>query len=324
MTGAEKTYRADERASEPDIDVVEDLLAGLRFRGSLYFSAGFNSPWSVRVPSHRRTARVHLVINGQCWIAEDVNSNFIRLNAGDCAIVTDGREHFLRDSPERAATAVHGLPATDHEHHETADLNSTGRTDVELFCGHVLFDALATHSLAAALPPILVIRREQAAISAQFHTLVASIRCKSASGEIGFKLILARLAEILFIEAIAIWLSSTNSRTGLLAALNDPHVGRALRALHARPDQHWTVKRLAQEAGQSRSGFAMHFGQLMGVGPMAYLGSWRLGVACKMLTETEFSIERIARSTGYASTSSFTRAFKKSIGTSPGQYRSQT
>lgn len=303
--------------------VVEQLLAGLRFRGSLYFSAAFNSPWSVRVPAHRRTARVHLLIKGQCWISEKANSDFVCLDAGDCAIVTDGREHFLRDRPERPATAVHGLPAQDHEHHELAGLRDPGQNEVELFCGYILFDSLATHALAAALPSILVVRREQAAVSAQFHSLIASIRSKSGPGKIGFRLILARLAEVLFIEAIATWLSSTSPSSGLLAALSDPNVGRALRAMHQRPDRRWTVKKLAEEAGQSRSSFAMHFGEFMGVGPIEYLGSWRLGVACRMLTESEFSIDHIAKATGYASTSSFTRAFRKSLGTNPRRYRLQ-
>ena len=43
------------------------------------------------------------------------------------------------------------------------------------------------------------------------------------------------------------------SQSGWLAAVNDAHVGKALRLLHANPVRDWTVDELAREVALSRS-----------------------------------------------------------------------
>ena len=59
-------------------------------------------------------------------------------------------------------------------------------------------------------------------------------------------------------------------------ASGDPHLGAALRAMHAEPARQWTVADLAAEATLSRSAFARRFTEQLGVGPLAYLTEWRM------------------------------------------------
>jgi hypothetical protein len=55
--------------------------------------------------------------------------------------------------------------------------------------------------------------------------------------------VLAKLAEVLFIEVLRIhMLEQADGRTGWLAGVNDRIVGAALRALHAEPAQPWTLE----------------------------------------------------------------------------------
>lgn len=55
--------------------------------------------------------------------------------------------------------------------------------------------------------------------------------------------------------------------------------------------------------------------------PGTYLRRIRIREACRLLTETDRPLARIAGSLGFADQSHFTRAFKRSLGVPPGEYR---
>ncbi|MCL4761691.1 MAG: helix-turn-helix transcriptional regulator, partial [Burkholderiales bacterium] len=133
---------------------------------------------------------------------------------------------------------------------------------------------------------------------------------------------LARLSELLFVEAVRGHIERLPPQaTGWLAALRDPPLARALAALHARVAHPWTTEQLADEALLSRSAFAERFVRTLGVPPMTYLARWRMIVAAQRLRETPLPIARIAADVGYESESTFTRAFTRERGIPPGAYR---
>jgi AraC-like DNA-binding protein len=68
-------------------------------------------------------------------------------------------------------------------------------------------------------------------------------------------------------------------------AQSDPVFGAALRQLHDRPGEPWTLARLATTVGVSRSGLARRFAELVGEPPMGYLTQWRLTLAADLLKE---------------------------------------
>ena len=69
---------------------------------------------------------------------------------------------------------------------------------------------------------------------------------------------------------------------GWLSGLRDPHVGSALRLIHGRPTETWTLDRLAQEVGLSRTAFASRFTEFVEVPPMQYVACWRLQLAARL------------------------------------------
>jgi transcriptional regulator GlxA family with amidase domain len=109
--------------------------------------------------------------------------------------------------------------------------------------------------------------------------------------------------------------------TGWLAGLRDRHVGAALRLMHGRPAETWTIDALAREVGLSRSVFAERFATLMGAPPMHYLSAWRLQLAARLLERPGTSIAQAAAEVGYESEAAFNRAFKKQVGAPPGVWR---
>jgi len=131
--------------------------------------------------------------------------------------------------------------------------------------------------------------------------------------------ILAHLLEVLFIEALRSTASET-APAGLLRGLGDERLAVAIRQMHEHPNQPWTVAQLARQAALSRSTFFERFKQALGMAPMAYLLTWRMALAKKLLRDRDDSIAEIAQRIGYSSVSAFSVAFTRYTGLTPGRY----
>src|SRR5271170_3264454 len=108
-----------------------------------------------------------------------------------------------------------------------------------------------------------------------------------------------------------------DGQTGWLAGLRDTYVARALALLHRDIARPWSVDELGREVGLSRSALADRFIRLIGVPPMHYLANWRMQVAMQELRETNASLAQVTDMVGYESEATFSRAFKKAVGTAP-------
>jgi len=138
----------------------------------------------------------------------------------------------------------------------------------------------------------------------------------------GLQPMLAKLAELLFVEALRRYIELLPpDGNGWLAGLRDAQVGRALALIHGEPSRNWTVEELARGAAMSRSALAERFTSLVGESPMQYLTRWRLALAAQMLRSTKEPIVRIAERAGYESETAFNRAFKREFGTPPAGWR---
>ena len=140
----------------------------------------------------------------------------------------------------------------------------------------------------------------------------------------GTENVLARLSELMFVEALRRYLEALPPfQTGWLAGLRDPVVGGALGALHADPHDDWTVERLARRVGVSRSIFAERFAEMVGQPPMQYLALWRMQLASRLLAEGG-QVASVAAAVGYESEAAFSRAFKRLVGQAPATWRRVT
>ncbi|HEY1398182.1 helix-turn-helix transcriptional regulator, partial [Roseateles sp.] len=82
----------------------------------------------------------------------------------------------------------------------------------------------------------------------------------------------------------------------------------------------WSLERMAERAGMSRSAFAARFRELVGQAPAAYLADWRLSLAQEQLRLGR-SIKQIADQLGYANASALSRVFTQRVGRSPREWR---
>jgi AraC-like DNA-binding protein len=118
----------------------------------------------------------------------------------------------------------------------------------------------------------------------------------------GGPLLLDRAGDILFIGLLRHLIAQPRTRHGLLNGLSDPRLARALVGAHSQPHKAWTLERLADEAGMSRTAFATRFRSVMDQTPGDYLFRLRMALARDGLQRGQ-ALKQVAASVGYTPTS---------------------
>lgn len=122
--------------------------------------------------------------------------------------------------------------------------------------------------------------------------------------------LLERAGDILFIGLLRHLVAQPRTSSGLFNGLADPRIAGALVAMHAAPQDNWTLERLATEAGMSRTAFATRFREVMRHPPGKYLGHLRLSIAHRAVA-SGLGLKRAARDSGYTSVSALSRALSR-------------
>jgi len=81
------------------------------------------------------------------------------------------------------------------------------------------------------------------------------------------------------------------------------------------------LEKLAEMAGYGLGHFRFLFNETYQMSPKAFIIKTRINNACKLLKETTYNVQSIAKICGYDDMSQFTIIFKKKIGVTPSQYR---
>jgi AraC-like DNA-binding protein len=197
-----------------------------------------------------------------------------------------------------------------------------GGEHTRVVCGFLGCDRLEGSLLVDALPPVLRFDTRRGSASAWVKSSLEFAAHEVAARRAGSGTVLAKLSELLFVEALRYYVESLpQEQTGWLAGLKDPFVSRALGLLHKSVAREWTVDDLGREVGLSRSVLADRFTRLIGEPPMRYLARWRIQVAAHELRNSDTPLARIAEQVGYDSEAAFNRAFKRSLGVPPAAWR---
>jgi AraC family transcriptional regulator, alkane utilization regulator len=313
------------------MDALSEVLQAIRLDGAMYLDAEFTAPWCIaaqfglhtateHLPRSDHIAFFHVLTDGTCRARLVDGHEVLDLKAGDILMFPHDHAHLL-------GSDVSLPPSTEDEIVEThADSgmfrmhSGGGGAATRFVCGFLACDPRICRPLFSALPRMLRVSiGDEAAWLLQM--LRVGVQESSAQGP-GAQSLLAKLAELMFVEAIRRFaLSQPADRRGWLAGLRDRHVGRALALLHGRPAHPWTVDGLAREVALSRSAFAERFVELIGEPPMQYLTRWRLALAAQRLRAGNETVARIAEIIGYESEAAFNRAFKREFGMPPSAWR---
>ena len=191
-----------------------------------------------------------------------------------------------------------------------------------LICGYLGCDSAEANPVISTLPPLLKLDVAQGGAAEWIRSTFEYAAKEVSAGRPGSGTVLAKLSELLFVEAVRRYSETLpEDKVGWLAGLREPFVARALALLHGDITRRWTVDELGREVGLSRSALADRFIRLIGVPPMHYLANWRMQVATQKLRNTSASLAQVAETVGYDSEAAFSRAFKKAFGTAPAMWR---
>ena len=159
----------------------------------------------------------------------------------------------------------------------------------------------------------------------EIMAILRAMESEVCGRRVGFAGVLARLADVVSAIIVRGWVEcGCDGASGLVDALRDPKLARAIAALHRDPGRSWSVATLALEAGLSRSAFAERFQSLTGMPPLRYAAELRMRLASQWIGSEKMPIEMVAGSLGYASQAAFSRAFKRITGQAPGAMRMST
>ncbi|OON63966.1 AraC family transcriptional regulator [Massilia sp. KIM] len=189
-----------------------------------------------------------------------------------------------------------------------------GEPDTRFVIGHCVFGAPDAALLVSLLPRMVHVRGD-----ARLASLVELVRDESRAQRPARDVVLARLLEVLLIEALRS-ADGTAAAPGLVRGLADPRLAAALRRIHAQPAQAWTVAELAKESALSRSAFFERFSAAVGMAPMEYLLAWRMALAKDLLRRGACRIAEVAQRVGYSSASTFSVAFTRHLGVPPARF----
>jgi AraC-like DNA-binding protein len=301
------------------VDPLSKMLAMMDLRAAQPSRFEASGPWSLRFSGYHQHVKVGAVLAGRCWLAADGRPT-VSLSAGDCYLLSSSLPFTASSHPGLAP--VDGTRLYEEIWPKTVlKLNETDG-DPDRFvqvCGVITFDGVTADLLLDHLPDCAVVdaRDPGAGVLAPTLKLLAAEDDDSAAGAAVMR---EELTKVLFVQVVRTLLLSGDTG-GWVQALSDPKLGAALALVHKDPAHPWTLAELAAGATMSRSAFAQHFTDVVGLPPLAYVSRLRVRQAGRMLRTTDRTVSSIAGAVGYASEGAFTHAFKRLTGKTPSDYR---
>jgi AraC-like DNA-binding protein len=243
------------------------------------------------------------------------------LSAGDAVVFPQGDAHRMASAPGLPPASGARLESVLSRRPRLLAYGGGGAT-TRLVCGYLACDARLARLLLQGLPPVVRVNVRGSNAGVWLEASLRYALAEARSPRPGGAGVLAKLAEVLFIEVLRMYMNEhAEGRTGWLAGVNDRIVGAALRAMHAKPAEAWTLEALARSASSSRSVLAERFQQLVGQAPMQYLTQWRMLLATNLLCRSNAPLAQIAEAVGYQTDTAFSRAFRREFGAPPAAWR---
>lgn len=310
---------------------VLDILQSTRFSGGLFLDAEFTAPWCVTAqitpedctpfaPIPTSIIAYHYVSAGRVLLGIE-GKDPVKVEAGEIVILPRNDTHRIASDLDLPPVSADTLINSAQSGGLARIYHGGGGERSHLWCGFLGIDR-PNDPLLQFLPAVLKINMRETGSAGWIESSLAFAARELVSDRLPAPDLLARLAELLFMEAVRHCLDPLPGvHQDRHAGMRDPFVARALALMHGHLNKHWSAAQLAREAGLSKSAFTERFTRTMGEPPIRYLTRQRLQAAAQQLRDSQTPLSRIAFAVGYDSEAAFNRAFKREFGMPPAAWR---
>jgi AraC-like DNA-binding protein len=314
------------------MDALSEALNAVHVTGAIFYHAECTSPWGLALPAlgeyahflapgTERLVGYHLMTEGDA-VVHFGDGHEVAITAGDVLIVPHGDPHVISSGRAKRIIAAGGTL----DRYLVGDLSTLkiggGGQAAHFVCGFFGCERHADRLFLSGLPMVIKISLRDDVAGQWLEHSIRHLVAEAGSGRPGRSVLLSKMAEALFIEAMRRYIEQLPvGQTGWLAAARDDIVGAAIAAIHRAPERQWTLDHLAGQAATSRSVLTERFARLLGEAPLAYLAMWRMQLAARRLQTSSDTVLQVALDVGYESEAGFSRAFKREFGLPPAKYR---
>ncbi len=297
------------------MDILADLFreAGLQRRllDMRHLAAGR----ALRFPCERSLG-FHVVLEGTAWVHSPSLAQPIELHAGDIAVMGRGCDHLLAAEPDLSALPTEAITLA---HDGFAQAGGEGT----VVSGAYQLWNTPLHPLFAELPEWHVVRAERTTRLEPLGLALSMLAAEVQQDALGRESIVHGLVDVLFTYLMRDIVARRGSEgsASWSHAVADTQIRRAVAVLHEDCARAWTLESLARAVNLSRSVLAERFRGAMGDTPLSYLRTVRLQRAMHLLADGNQTLEQVALAVGYHDAFGFSKAFKRAVGVSPGEYR---
>src|ERR1700743_691852 len=297
------------------MDILAQVLDRIRLSGTLLFHFELGHPWHLELPA-RPYALFHYLSQGSATLALGQRPE-IQITEGDFVVITRGAPHVCysdrRAKPLRIMDIDRSSPRLGVVRH-----GSRAKPLSTMICGNFTVSRPLFGSVMELLPPVLLLK--PTADGGWLEAILRRMVSESALERPGQRVALSRLTEVLFVEVLRSWIASLSpGQGGWLGAISDPHIGPALKLIHANPERPWTLSDLGRRV-PGRSAFSARFTKLVGQSMQRYVIERRMAEAAFLLEASDEPIARIANRVGYETAAAFSKLFQRHHGLYTGRY----
>ncbi len=302
------------------MDALDTVFQSVRLSSSALFRACYGDPWCV---STRKTGfpLIHAIVEGRCQLLRK-DEPPLELTEGDVVVLPHGTAHSMGSNERIKPVSIGPLLERVEPGAQSMEYGGPGAT-CKIICGTFEFDHDAAQWLLRLMPTQLHLRPTEPALRDWVSSTLSYLETELQRGGSASRTVVARLIDMLVLQAARHEVEGSEDCEGWIAALRDERVGKALALIHSEPQTDWTMQKLASASGMSRSRFFDRFSSLVGEPPARYLARWRTSAAADMIRREDVSTAEAAQAVGYTSEQAFTAAFRRHLGLSPSAFRRQ-
>ncbi|WP_157269993.1 AraC family transcriptional regulator [Azohydromonas aeria] len=301
------------------MDLLSDLFRQAGLRRKLLDLRRLSDATALRFPCDKSIG-LHLLVQGEVFIHADGLPAPLRLQAGDIAVMARGCCHVLSTQPVLDGIAVEPIGTGDGP--QDGASSPAGAGTAAVISGAYQLWNTPVHPFFSQMPGWFVIRAETLSRFSALALAAGLLVEESQQRELGAESVLHGLLDVVFVHLLRRMVEDTGAAgAGWSHAVRDAQVRAALALMHGDCAHPWSLETLAQRAGLSRTALAERFREAMGDTPLNYLRTLRMQRAMSLLSETDATLEQVARQVGYQDAFGFSKVFKRTVGESPREFR---